>query len=362
MSKNKGKGKAVIRDELENNPINNNYNHNSEISSLPGLLAVRSIIEDDSMIATRRSSRTSSSITGSPSNRTIGVDEEAVEPGDNSFERQQPFTTSSTKSSIFEKNIKFDPFASLRRNSDIPGHQDVWYYDNDPRGFYDFSDVYSEEDEANTENDDDSDSDEWETDVEYIILDLGTDVNEELINNIKSSSKKLDSNEGPGKTRYNLRSKPQGRQSIDELPSTPKNNTNNSSNMGSNDYDFQFVGLEHGEPTLKIGNNHFEGVLDESIGTDLVFTIRKDEGPPPRTSLAYKCHTVKKIRFSRMDVVPKAQKLTTEGDLELDQDEKSVSEMDTDDYSYMHLNFEDAQLDKDVADDEKEIEKDDKAN
>ncbi|CAG8655891.1 6807_t:CDS:2, partial [Ambispora leptoticha] len=270
-----------------------------------------------------------------------------------------------------------NPFASLRRNSDNPGHQDVWFYDNDPRGFYDFSDISSEDEEVK-----EGDSDEWETDVEYVILDLGTDVNEELINSldipwvpaknkvsetqqhhhdihntesIKKAENDIKSNEGQRKTRYNLRSKPQA---IDELPPTPKNNIHNSSNMGSNDYDFQFVGLEHGKPTLKIGNNHFEGVLDESIGTDLVFTIRKDEGPPPRISLAYKCHTIKKIRFSRMDVVPKAQKLSTEDDPKLDQDEKNESEMEIDDYNYMRFNFENAQLDKDDA----EAGKDDKAN
>ncbi|ORX92071.1 hypothetical protein K493DRAFT_339004 [Basidiobolus meristosporus CBS 931.73] len=107
---------------------------------------------------------------------------------------------------------------------------------------------------------------EYEEEVNYIVLDLGTEVTTDML---KSS----------GTDGYSL------------------------------------MGLDTESPYLKIGNMVFKGQYDETLGTELVFcpsgntnsTQQKTETSEAK-EVKYFCHTTKKITLSKVNLQPKLSK------------------------------------------------------
>ncbi|CAB4374430.1 hypothetical protein RhiirA5_497691 [Rhizophagus irregularis] len=209
-----------------------------------------------------------------------------------------------------------------------------------------------EEPTSNNSNisNDNSDSDEYEEEVSYIIIDLGTEVtldmitnNFEILNNINPSSfnfnqnrnhqnqdhlssstsilqqssssdlhdninnKTNDATASTSATRTTNHSqksfhyyiKPLANNEKESVGDEPSNFNNKKEN---NDIDYSLIGLDTDTPYLRIGNIHFKGEYDETIGTDLIFFPEPDPINPRQQKLTYQCQTTKKIKFSQVNL------------------------------------------------------------
>ncbi|GBC10839.1 hypothetical protein RclHR1_09950003 [Rhizophagus clarus] len=198
---------------------------------------------------------------------------------------------------------------------------------------------------------DNSDSDEYEEEVSYIIIDLGTEVtldmitnNFEILNNINPSSFNFNQNRNhqnqdhlssstsilqqPSSSDLNYDTnnktndataststirttnhpqksfhyyvKPSSNHEKESVEDGEPSNFNNKKE--NNDIDYSLIGLDTDTPYLRIGNIHFKGEYDETIGTDLIFFPESDPINPRQQKLKYQCQTTKKIKFSQVNL------------------------------------------------------------
>ncbi|CAG8518764.1 15080_t:CDS:2 [Rhizophagus irregularis] len=140
-----------------------------------------------------------------------------------------------------------------------------------------------EEPTSNNSNisNDNSDSDEYEEEVSYIIIDLATRTTNHSQKSFHYYIKPLANNE---------------KESVGDEPSNFNNKKEN------NDIDYSLIGLDTDTPYLRIGNIHFKGEYDETIGTDLIFFPEPDPINPRQQKLTYQCQTTKKIKFSQVNL------------------------------------------------------------
>ncbi|KAG2229521.1 hypothetical protein INT48_008410 [Thamnidium elegans] len=65
-------------------------------------------------------------------------------------------------------------------------------------------------------------------------------------------------------------------------------------------------GLEEGKPYIQIGNLTFEGEVDETIGTHLMFTIEEKQ---KKQSIEYKCSTETIVKMDSISLETKQKKI-----------------------------------------------------
>ncbi|CAG8695617.1 7805_t:CDS:2, partial [Acaulospora colombiana] len=163
---------------------------------------------------------------------------------------------------------------------------------------------------------------EYEEEESYIVLDLGTEVtldmittNDSLVKNIYNPStyhftsfaasnfpvrspEKDNGEEGSGTQ--------DGDSSSARKVAVGDEGDEGDGNQRSKkeEITYSLIGLDTENPRLRIGNMHFKGEYDESVGTDLIFLQDPDPSNPRQQMLTYDCHTTKKIVFSRVSLQP----------------------------------------------------------
>ncbi|CAG8526616.1 10738_t:CDS:2 [Paraglomus brasilianum] len=93
---------------------------------------------------------------------------------------------------------------------------------------------------------------EYEDEVSYLILDVGTELTNEMLQS-------LDHNQG-----------------------------------------YSLIGLDTDTPYLEVAGQQYRGELDDQVGTTLLFTQELDPDSSRCSDLNYICHTSKRINFSRI--------------------------------------------------------------
>ncbi|CAG8438217.1 2738_t:CDS:2 [Acaulospora morrowiae] len=165
---------------------------------------------------------------------------------------------------------------------------------------------------------------EYEEEESYIILDLGTEVTLDMITTNDSL-----------KNIYNPSTYHFTSFAASNFPVRPPDKNNGGSGEGSSgtqvavdpsaenvaidnesaeskqtekeEITYSLIGLDTESPRLRIGNMHFKGEYDESVGTDLIFLQDPDPSNPRQQMLTYNCHTTKKIVFSRVSLQPSSK-------------------------------------------------------
>ncbi|CAG8542698.1 6370_t:CDS:2 [Paraglomus occultum] len=105
--------------------------------------------------------------------------------------------------------------------------------------------------ETRNENSDEPES-EYEDEVSYLILDVGTELTNEMLQS-------LDHNQG-----------------------------------------YSLIGLDTDTPYLEVAGQQYRGEFDDQVGTTLLFAQELDPESSRCSDLSYICHTSKRINFSRI--------------------------------------------------------------
>ncbi|CAG8446667.1 10668_t:CDS:2 [Funneliformis mosseae] len=218
-------------------------------------------------------------------------------------------------------------------------------------------------DEPTSSNNSNDSDDEYDEEVSYIVIDLGTEVtldmitnNFEILNNINPSSFNFNQN------RHHQNQDSSSTSILTSQPSNTNNKTSNPTVLApssksfhhhikpsttihekevetsnsinkneNNDIDYSLIsnlwdntsecGLDTDTPYLRIGGIHFKGDYDETIGTDLIFFPEPDPMNSRQQKLTYQCLTTKKIKFSQVNLQEIDLNTTNELNIEDDDNE-----------------------------------------
>jgi len=113
--------------------------------------------------------------------------------------------------------------------------------------------------------------------------DLNNNTNNETNNDIASTSTRA-ANYSQKSFHYYI--KPSANHENERVEDGEPSNFNNKKE--NNDIDYSLIGLDTDTPYLRIGNIHFKGEYDETIGTDLIFfsRIRSNESETTKTYIS----------------------------------------------------------------------------
>ncbi|CAJ0638103.1 13278_t:CDS:2, partial [Entrophospora sp. SA101] len=120
----------------------------------------------------------------------------------------------------------------------------------------------------NVDNDDN-----YEEEVSYIILDLGTEVTLDMIMS-KNRMNNININDSDEQQQATSSNKVVAGVNVsnDDGSDVQQQDLPENTNANQNSITYSLIGLETDAPYLRIGSLYFKGEFDEMIGTDLVFS------------------------------------------------------------------------------------------